>query len=87
MGLDITAFRKVAKVEVELDADGEPVNDDVYDEYVRVYATGGRGQHDGLEDGAFYSAEEEFSFRAGSYGGYNNWREALASVGSHWVCH
>lgn len=78
MGLDITAFRKVKKVEVALDEDGHPIDEAVYDSHVMAWVNGRRGQNDGIEHKAFYSYEEEFGFRAGSYSGYNEWRDALA---------
>ncbi len=84
MGLDITAYSKIEKVDVELDEDGDPIDDSAYDDYVRVYAMGGRDQHDHLEDRAFYSVGgDAFGFRAGSYGGYNGWRETLARLAGY----
>jgi hypothetical protein len=78
MGLDITAYRKLTKVEVELDEDGHPADESVYDSHAIAWVNGGRGQHDHLEHKAFYCYDGEFDFRAGSYSGYNEWREALA---------
>lgn len=84
MGLDITGYSKIEKVAVELDEDGDPIDDSAYDDYVRIYAMGGRDQHDQLEDRAFYSVDgEAFGFRAGSYSGYNDWRETLARLAGY----
>lgn len=84
MGLDIVAYSKLKKVEVELDEDGHPVDEDAWDSYNRVYATGGRNQHDDLVDRGFYDCEgEEYSFRAGGYGGYNAWRDTLAKLAGY----
>ena len=83
MGLDIVALKKVAKVEVELDEDGDPIDDEWWDKVVRVYADGNRGQHDHLENKAFYSYEDRFSFRAGSYSGYSMWRDTLAKLAGY----
>lgn len=38
------------------------------------------GRSEGLEGGAVYAFEESFGFRAGSYGGYNDWRDWLARM-------
>lgn len=83
MGLDITAYSKVEKVDVEVDEDNYPVDESAYDDYVRAWAMGRRGQHDQLEDGKFYSVDEAYGFRAGSYGGYNQWRETLAKLAGY----
>ncbi len=83
MGLDITAYSKVEKVDVEVDEDNYPVDESAYDDYVRAWAMGRRGQHDQLEDGKFYSVDEAYGFPAGSYGGYNQWREQLAKMAGY----
>lgn len=77
MGLDITAYRGLTKIEVELE-DGEPVDDEIYETHARAYVSEFRGQQDELVHGAFYAYEEDLWFRAGSYSGYNAWRETLA---------
>ena len=81
MGLDITAFRKLtAAPEAKLDADGFPED---YGSFVRLsqeeidWTEGNwKGRTEGLTAGV-YSFGEEFDFRAGSYGGYNQWRDML----------
>jgi hypothetical protein len=83
MGLDITAYTKVKKVEVGLDDDGYPVDEAIYDNHVMAWVNGSRGQHDHLEHKAFYSYHEDFGFRAGSYSGYNAWRDALARLAGY----
>jgi len=81
MGLDISYYKGVAKSDVELDRDGEPVlpNDDwsFYDDHARVYVNPDfPGREDDLKDG-WYSVEDSDSFCAGSYGSYNRWRSEL----------
>lgn len=83
MGLDVTAYTKVKKVEVVLDDDGHPVDEAIYDTHVMAWVNGSRGQHDHLEHKAFYSYVEDFGFRAGSYSGYNAWRDALARLAGY----
>jgi len=81
MGLDITAYKNLKKVEnPELDEEGFPVNWD--SEYM---AGGGMDwsesvwpkRGDGLDAHTVYSYDDSFDFRAGSYGGYNMWRSQL----------
>jgi hypothetical protein len=83
MGLDITAYSKVEKVDVAVDEKNRPLDDSVYDEYARVWATGKRGQNDSLEDGKFYDYKDRFGFPAGSYSGYGEWRETLAKLAGY----
>ena len=84
MGLDITAYRKLKPAEnVELDEDGNPVD---YDNYFRPgagmdWSEGafpGRGE--GIDSDTTYSFEKRHGFRAGSYGGYSEWRNQLARL-------
>ena len=71
MGLDITAGKNAKFVRAYQ-------NDDLSLGYHHVYATKDfPDQADGLQEG-WYSVEDEHSFRAGSYGGYNQWREELS---------
>lgn len=75
MGLDIRAFRKItAGDETVRDEDG-----DVTEGWFTFYVNPDFPERaDGLKDDCPYKAEEEFHFRAGSYGGYNQWRNDLA---------
>lgn len=77
MGLDITAFRNLQLADPsEAFEDGELVWDG---NYVQVYANDDfPGHHDPLQNRAAYTYEDSFSFRAGSYSGYNAWRNELA---------
>jgi hypothetical protein len=89
MGLDITAYEKVELVE-SLASAKDRLGDKCWDE---LYAAGARylyawpdhsfapfKQHDGLVDGFYMVSGEHFAFRAGSYTGYSNWRDRLASM-------
>lgn len=88
MGLDITAYRKLTKIDALFNADGEPVNpttrEPIEDDYVQIYLNPdypGRGE--GLEDRAIYSyGEGEHVFSRG-YGGYGHWRETLAELAGY----
>lgn len=73
MGLDISYYRQAKFVRAPAD------DDDGYNEgLVRIYTNPDFAERaDRLADG-LYSAEFGDDFRAGSYSGYNRWREELA---------
>lgn len=87
MGLDITAYRRVTKLDVIFDEDGEALDKETkeYVEHdVRVCANKDfPGREEGVDDRAAYKAEDSMGFRAGSYGGYNAWREELAKLAGY----
>lgn len=86
MGLDVTAYENAVRLDIDVvDYDVWPYPDGaqalVYD-YAEQPSplfseTSGEWLQGGVEPG-FYSAENEYSFRAGSYGGYNQFRSELA---------
>ncbi len=74
MGLDITAYKKL-----RLAPEGTPEDDE------RNFAfwvnPNFPGRDEGLVPGSVYDgSEDEFYFPAGSYGGYNWWRNELARL-------
>lgn len=74
MGLDITAYSKLVRVHPTTDVEkDEAISLCVVDE---VY----RPRLEGLEEGEYECAGESHGFRAGSYSGYNRWREHLAAL-------
>lgn len=87
MGLDITAYSKLTKIDAVYDADGEPIDPltrEPLDYSLKAYANSDfPGRDEGLEDQAIYSAEDSRHFRAGSYGSYNAWREELAKLAGY----
>ena len=87
MGLDISAYRGIEKIDCVFDEDGDPI-DPATREYVdydaRAYVNPDfPGRADGIENKGVYKAEESMGFRAGSYGGYNQWREELAKLAGY----
>ncbi len=89
MGLDITAYSKLKKLDVVFDASGEPI-DPVTREvlpwqgYMQACVNSDfPGRAGSLEHGACYSYESSIGFCAGSYSGYNAWREALATLAGY----
>lgn len=87
MGLDITAYRGLKKLDVVFDFDGEPINPktrESIDDYVKVYVNGDfPGRAEGLEDRAIYSYEEAEACYSSGYGSYNVWRNALARMAGY----
>jgi hypothetical protein len=86
MGLDITAYRKLVASPNEPMEDGCPVD---YDNAVAASTAilswteqhwPGRTHY--ILPGVYRFAED-FDFRAGSYSGYNRWREWLSIVAGH----
>ena len=68
MGLDVVAFSNAWPIESE-----DP------DLGYHVYSVNGIDRMDGKPEGR-YCGENEFSFRAGSYGGYNEFRSWLSKT-------
>lgn len=87
MGLDVSAYREIAKLDALFDWDGEPVNPttrEPFEDYLRIYVSSDfPDQADDLEDKAVYSYKESGRFWSGSYGKYNQWREQLAKLANY----
>src|SRR5688572_19587868 len=89
MGLDITAYSKMQKLDVVFDAGGEPIDPETrepldWKTYTQIHINYDfHGRADDLEDKACYTYGEAFAFRAGSYGSYNAWRERLAELADY----
>jgi len=80
MGLDITACSKLTPYTGPVDDDGEPQTEA---DCFHVYCNPGFvGRADGLETG-YYLAAASTDFRAGSYSGYNIWRDHLARMAGY----
>ncbi|HKO88768.1 MAG TPA: hypothetical protein VJU83_09670 [Burkholderiales bacterium] len=78
MGLDVTAYSRIAKVAVENDDDG----------YNLGYAQASKndnfpGRADEIEHNAWYSYEESCVGISRSYSGYGYWRNQLAELAGY----
>lgn len=79
-GLDVTAYEKLTLVpSPQFDRDGEPVGE----HQVRLAPGGFVERFAGLTAEAVYRYQSAFEFRAGSYSGYNNWRNELAKLAGY----
>lgn len=87
MGLDITAYRKLTKLDVLFDDEGEPVNPATREPigaYFKAYVNDEfPGRAEGVEDRAVYAYGEAADVLSRSYSGYNRWREALAKLAGY----
>jgi hypothetical protein len=83
MGLDITAYSKVRKLQdLPRLEDGDIDWDEIGDEKIIVTANPDFHERaEGIEEGLYACDGEKHCFRAGSYGGYNTFRNMLAQVG------
>lgn len=86
MGLSITAYRNIKPIaasEIEMDEDGIPVDDEKYItthgmvEYTEKYWA---GRSKPIDDDGYYTFDDSYDFYAGSYLGYNDWRDWLAKI-------
>lgn len=87
MGLDITAYRKLTKLDVLFDEDGEPVDPvtrERVEDYYKVWDNPDfPGRAEGLEHRAVYAYAEAEHVFSRSYGGYNRWRRTLAELSGY----
>lgn len=84
MGLDISAYRQIKKVDCVFDSGGDPI-DPATREYIdysfRAFCNPDfPGRADDLEDGAIYDAEDSMGVDGIGYGGFNHWRSKLAEI-------
>jgi hypothetical protein len=89
MGLDVSAYSKLKKLDVLFNEDGEPVNPETrevldYDDYFKVYANPHfPRQAADLTHKGVYAFEDSAHVWSGGYGRYNNWREELAKLAGY----
>jgi hypothetical protein len=88
MGLDITAYNRIEKIDCVYDEDGGPIDPvtraviegDVFQAYLNDNFP---GRADEMVDKGCYTYEKSIGLRAGSYGGYNSWRDQLAELAGY----
>lgn len=88
MGLDITAYRQLKKVDqskVVRDEEGYlDYTAPDQDNYITLYTNDHFPQHGAdIDSQAVYESNDSYGFRAGSYGGYSSWRNRLAELAGY----
>jgi hypothetical protein len=79
-GLDVTAYSELVEVpNAAVDKDGIPTAKDM----VRLSPVDYPERFKGLKPQAIYRFKKQFDFRAGSYSGYNWWRNELAKLAGY----
>jgi hypothetical protein len=84
MGLGVTAYKRIKKVDCVFDEDGDPI-DPTTREYVdydaRAYVNPDYpARADNIEHMGIYSAEASAHVDCGAYSRYNRWRDELAKL-------
>lgn len=87
MGLDISAYRSIEKIDCVYDEDGEPIDPatrECVDYDARAYVNPDfPGRADGIEDKGVYRAKESMGIACGAYSRYNRWRDELAKLAGY----
>lgn len=86
MGLDVSAYSQAKKIDCHFNADGEPIDPKTGEliDGVQAFVNPDYPERaDEIEDRAVYSVGDSAGMRAGSYGGYNQWREWLAELAGY----
>src|ERR1043165_2662541 len=90
MGIDITAYQKIKKVECAFDEEGEPIDRltrEPMDHLLRLWVNPdfpGRA-NDITESGksAYFEYKAEEHCYSRGYSGYNHWRDTLAKIAGY----
>ena len=83
MGLDVTAYKNIemANGNEAFDETGElKCEEDWFQLYLNPHYSERASE---IKDEHAYKAEDSYHFRAGSYGGYNHWRNMLAKLAGY----
>lgn len=87
MGLDITAYKGLKKLNVVFNDEGEPLdaeNHEPIEDYLKVWVNPDfPGRADDLEDRGVYAFADAEACLSMGYGGYNHWRDALAKMAGY----
>jgi hypothetical protein len=87
MGLDVSAYKGLKKLDAVYDVDGEPIDpqtrEPVGDHFIAYVNHDFPGREVPLEDRCAYSYEDCESFWSGAYSRYNRWREQLAKFAGY----
>ena len=81
MGLDITAYSNIKKETKRENIDVDEAYEHNWTDFY-IHNQQDLYQHIDVDDSYFYSYEDTEHMRAGSYGGYNSWRNLLRQLAS-----
>lgn len=85
MGLDITYYREIKKLDAVFNDDGAPVDAKTgipIEDFYWAIPNPHYDRSDGIAPGP-YHYEDSDGFRAGSYSGYSSWRNQLAKLAGY----
>lgn len=85
MGLDVTAYSKIAPIDCVYDADGEPIDPrtrkPLEGHFFTVFVNSDfPGRADDLKAGGVYTYDGALAVPCGAYSRYNRWRNDLAAM-------
>lgn len=84
MGLDVTAYRKLTKIDAVWDATGHAIDPATREEiHYDLHADASPDYPEriaGIEDNTLYISEDSMALPCGAYSRYNRWREDLAKM-------
>lgn len=87
MGLDVSAYKNLTKLDCVFDAEGEPIDpttrESIESYFKCVPNSDFPGREEGLDNNGIYSYEDAMSGPSLGYGGYNRWREELAKLADY----
>ncbi|AWH87137.1 hypothetical protein [Limnobaculum parvum] len=88
MGLNITAYHQLNKIDTLFDDDGLPIDNATGKPLAINYFqaelnSNFPGRADEIDDGAVYTYSNSMEFSAGTYRNYNNWRDDLAKLAGY----
>lgn len=87
MGLDVTAYQGLIKLDCVFDADGEPIDpitrEPIDDCFLALANRDFPGRAEGLEHKGVYTYLDCMSGPSLGYGEYNGWREQLAKLAGY----
>jgi len=84
MGLDISYYKNIKEIDCVFDRYGGPIDPQTREplsgDYYQPICNSHFQRQDDVDSEKVYTYESGRSFRAGSYGGYNQWRSELESL-------
>lgn len=87
MGLDVTAYKGIKKIDAVFDYGGDPIDPTTREQLENVFVAFDNGDFPGRAAGlvnrGVYTYEDAEGFWSGGYGLYNRWREELAQLAGY----